>query len=488
MPPGERPVTGAQSYKDPFGAFVTLDPPLFCAAGHLGAGFVVSLAADRLVIQVASPTRATSDEQSLTVSLTTGQTYHFPKVVFQPAGAWAGLQDPSQRLFVALIRPQSPEQQQLTDLMTIVRKDQHIAICQTQDVEASDRYTGFSDLRLRPVSLPELAWSELDAGQTFLDAKFAAPLLITGMTGGLARGAVINHRLAAAAAHFGIPMGVGSQRVALENPEHASIFAVKKKVPNVFLIGNLGIAQLGGQNIAANLDACQRAIDMIEADAMAIHVNILQEVIQVEGNRDFRGLLERLAELAHRLPVPLLIKEVGGGMDPKTATTLAAFGIKAIDVGGKGGTSWSWIEGQRAASPVTKAVAQTFRDWGVPTALSVKSLRQAVPHLDLVATGGVRDGLTVGKAVGIGAQMCGVGLPLFRAALESEEAPYRVLETLIRELKTAMICCGARNLTALKSRLVLSNSFTAAMQAHGLDANAINEFPEEHQTKHLLKD
>ena len=227
-----------------------------------------------------------------------------------------------------------------------IRKIQHIQLCQSEDIEASDKFTGFSELSFIPEALPDLDFDALDTRSNLLGKQFSYPILITGMTGGVDLGTQINERLAAVAAHWGIPMGVGSQRVALDNPEYASIFAVKKSQPSVFLIGNLGIAQLRCHDY---LDRCRRAVDMIEADALAIHVNILQELIQVEGDRHFKGLTERLQKLASSLAVPVIVKEVGAGMSAQTAQRLIDYGVQAIDIGGKGGTSWAFIEGMRSS-------------------------------------------------------------------------------------------------------------------------------------------
>jgi isopentenyl-diphosphate delta-isomerase len=351
----------------------------------------------------------------------------------------------------------------LQDLLNLVRKDQHIAICETQDVEASDRYTGLSDVRLLPNALPELAWSELVTTREFLGRTFAWPFLITGMTGGVDRGAAINRRLARAASAFGIPMGVGSQRLALENPAHAQIFTVKDEAPDVFLIANLGIAQLMHDDA---IEDCRRAVAMIGADAIALHVNIVQELVQVEGDRDFRGVLAAIATICAAMPVPVVVKEVGAGIDPRTAARLLAAGVAAIDVGGSGGTSWSFIEGARAESPITKAVAMTFRDWGIPTGCAVAALKAAHPRATLIATGGIRDGLMAAKAIALGATMAGIGLPLFRAALQSDDAPLAVLETMAQGLKTAMLASGAPTLADLATRLHITPEFVAATKSH----------------------
>lgn len=401
------------------------------------------LSADRLLIEWTDQRARDSSHapSDITVSLSKDQTFHFRNEM-----------------------PRIPaEKARLTDLLNLVRKNQHITLCETVDVEASDRYTGFSDLGLRPVALPDLAWNDLDTSRRFLGYRANLPLLVTGMTGGLQRGAEINQRLARAASHFGIPMGVGSQRVALENPEHAAIFKLKQFAPQLFVIGNIGMAQL---TRADALDQCKRAVEMIDADALAIHLNVLQEVIQVEGDRDFRGLLDQIALVASRLGVPVMVKEVGFGIDPDSAKKLVGAGVQALDCGGKGGTSWGYIEGLRAESVVTRSVATTFRDFGIPTAIAVHAIRRSLPAIDLVATGGIRDGLTVAKGVALGATMCGLGLPLLRAALEGEDQPFTVLETFAQGLKTAMICTGSRTLESLPARLAVKPEFLA--QARGV--------------------
>ncbi len=354
----------------------------------------------------------------------------------------------------------------LQDLLNIVRKDQHIEICRDQNVESSDRFTGFGELQFIPAALPELDFADVETQSEFLGRSFALPILITGMTGGIEKGAEINRRLALAAARFNIPMGIGSQRMALENPEYAPIFAVKKYAPNLYVIGNIGCSQLLR---ADALEICQRAVEMIEADALAVHINVLQECVQVEGDRHFKGILQRLEEVCRHLSVPVIVKEVGCGIDPITADRLKKAGVAAIDVGGRGGTSWGYIEGLRANARETKDLADTFRNWGIPTAYSVAAIRQWNEEFPMIATGGIRDGLTVAKAVALGANMVGVGLPLLRAALQNEEEPYHVLRSLERGLKTTLVLTGSRTLKDLSRRLTrgqpYADAFAARVQA-----------------------
>jgi isopentenyl-diphosphate delta-isomerase len=330
-------------------------------------------------------------------------------------------------------------QNEVTDFLHSLRKSQHLTICANQNVEHSSRDNGFADVDLPVVALPEKAWDDIVTSTTFLGRSFSAPILITGMTGGVAQGTLINERLAAAATEHRIPMGVGSQRMALENAAHADIFRVKRKFPRVFLIGNIGIGQLRANNY---LDLCEQAVDMISADALAIHVNVLQELIQVEGDRDFRGVIDKIGKIRSKLKVPLIVKEVGAGLDVVTARSLAEVGVSCFDVGGSGGTSWAAIEGLRARDPLIQRRGEIFRNWGIPTAKALSNLRKSLPNATLIATGGIRDGLTVLKAQHLGANMAGIGLPLMRAALEGEDQASSLLGSIIDELKIAKMCSG----------------------------------------------
>ena len=325
------------------------------------------------------------------------------------------------------------------DLLHSLRKNQHIDLCASSDVEHSTKSTGFSQIQLPVVALPEKNWSDVDVTTTFMGRTFGAPMLITGMTGGVAQGTQINERLARAASQFNIPMGVGSQRIALENPIHAKIFKLKISFPNLFLIGNIGIGQLQSSEY---LDLCRRAVDMIDADALAIHVNALQELIQVEGDRNFCGIIDKIIKIQEQLGIPVIVKEVGAGMDVGTAVRLAEGGIKYFDVGGAGGTSWAHIEGLRSSSALIRRRGEVFRDWGIPTAKALVDLRKALPDASLVATGGIRDGLIACKAIFLGANMVGLGLPLMRAAVTSDGGPTEILSAIIDEYKIAKMCSG----------------------------------------------
>jgi isopentenyl-diphosphate delta-isomerase len=349
----------------------------------------------------------------------------------------------------------------LRDLLALVRKEQHIAICAGSDVEASDRYTGFSDVVLLPRALPER--ERVETATSFLGKTFAAPILITGMTGGISQAAEINRRLAKAAVAMKIPMGVGSQRLAIENSAHAPIFTLKRQFPDLFLIGNLGMGQL-------SVKAARAAVEMIDADALAIHINTLQELVQIEGDRTFGGVFEQIAEVASALKVPVIVKEVGVGIDTVTARRLLDCGVAALDIGGKGGTSWSLIEGKRSEHPLQQRLGETFRNFGIPTAVGLHLvsdlLKASGKKFPLIATGGIRNGLDVAKAIGLGAALAGIGLPLFRAALVDDEAPGLLLEAYVKELHVAMLCSGAGSLSDLRSRLRLTAAFHAELNTY----------------------
>lgn len=339
-----------------------------------------------------------------------------------------------------------------TDLLHFVRKNQHIEICQSQDVEAKGGRNGFEAYEMVPRALPELNWDDLDTRVRFCGQDFALPILIAGMTGGVEKGETINRRLAELAERYDIPMGVGSQRMALDNKSLENIFQLKDRHPKMFLIGNIGIAQLKSEDY---LDRCRRCVDMIGADALAIHVNVLQESLQIEGDKDFRGIIERIGHVASILDTSIIVKEVGCGLDRKTLTALNELPIAAVDVGGKGGTAWGYIEGLRSDSEDHLELAKLFRNWGVPTAKAlVEAKRTLAESIEVIATGGVRDGVTVAKACGLGANLVGIGLPLLRASLISEDKLEQVMANFVKALKITMLCTGSKTVEDLRPNIV----------------------------------
>jgi isopentenyl-diphosphate delta-isomerase len=319
------------------------------------------------------------------------------------------------------------------------RKEQHIELALDDEVQFQ-RLTGLERFEFVHQALPELSLSELETATSFLGRSLVAPILVSGMTGGTERAAEINRRVAEAVRTLGLGMGVGSQRIAVERPELTDTFQVRSVAPDILLIANLGAVQL---NYGFGVDECRRLIEAIGADALALHLNPLQESIQPGGNTDFRGLLEKIERLCSALAVPVIVKEVGCGISGETARRLVDGGVTAIDVGGAGGTCWTEIEARRSESPTTRAVAATFREWGIPTAECIRSVRAVCPHVPLIASGGLRTGLDVAKSLALGADVAALASPVLKAAVVSSAAVHELLSRLMHELKLAMFCTGS---------------------------------------------
>lgn len=327
------------------------------------------------------------------------------------------------------------------------RKADHIRICLEQDVQFHSNTNGLERYRFTHSCLPELDCSEIDLKTTFLGKQLGAPLLISSMTGGTEQAGIINRRLACVAQHYKIAMGVGSQRVAVEKPEVASTFAVRSLAPDILLFANLGAVQL---NYEYGLDQCLRMVDLLEADALILHLNPLQECIQPKGDTNFRGLLDKISSLCIKLPVPVIAKEVGNGICAAMAEKLLSAGVAAIDVAGAGGTSWAKVESERAKTAMQRRLGMTFADWGLPTAECITSIRAVAPLVPLIASGGLRHGLDVAKAIALGADIAGLALPFLQAAAESEAALQALVEVLIAEITTVLFCTGNANLEQLQ--------------------------------------
>lgn len=339
--------------------------------------------------------------------------------------------------------------------MIDARKDEHLRICLEHPVRMPHRSTGLERYRFLHQALPELDLARIDLSTTFLGKTLRAPLYISPMTGGTSAASAINRRLASAAQAMGIGMGVGSQRAALEDPRWAETYRVRKVAPDILLTANLGAVQLkAGYGIAH----CQRAVDMIEADALVLHLNPLQEALQEGGDTNFSGLLARIEHVCRALPVPVIVKEVGYGLSARTARLLVEAGVAALDVAGAGGTSWSEVERYRAATPQQDRVASQFTDWGIPTAEAVRAVRQALPQLPLIASGGMETGVDAAKCVALGADLVGLAWPLLRPALQSAEAVREALEVIQHALRIAMFCIGAPDVRSLQTTLHLEES------------------------------
>ena len=335
---------------------------------------------------------------------------------------------------------------------TQTRKTDHLRICLEEDVQFRTLTNGLADYRFTHCCLPELDYSEINLTTSFLGKELGAPLLISSMTGGTEEAKKINYRLAEVAQTYGLAMGVGSQRVAVEKPEVAHTFAVRSLAPDILLFANLGAVQL---NYTYGIEQCLRVIDTLEADALILHLNPLQECIQPLGDTNFKGLLDKIANLCNKIPVPVIAKEVGNGISSSMAAKLIAAGVKAIDVAGAGGTSWAMVESERARNPLQRKLGRTFADWGIPTAECLVEIRQLDANIPLIASGGLRNGLEVAKAIALGADLAGLAFPFLQAAAESPQALDDLVQLLLAEIKTVLFCTGNTNLTQLKQSQAL---------------------------------
>lgn len=329
------------------------------------------------------------------------------------------------------------------------RKLDHLRVVLGEDVNAKGISTGFAAYHLPHTALPELDLNEIDTHLTFLGKPMQAPLLISSMTGGAQTAERINRALAEAAEQLGLAMGVGSQRAAVVDERLASTYRVRQVAPTIPLMANLGAVQL---NYGFGIDECQRAVEMIEADALILHFNPLQEAVQPEGDVNFKGLLRKIEQLCKLLPVPVIAKEVGNGIGPHDALRLYEVGVRIIDVAGAGGTSWSEVERFRHKTEAGAKLAGAFAGWGIPTTEAIRAVRHALPDVTIIGSGGIRSGIDVAKAIALGADLVGTARPALVPAFEERgtEAVIEFLNIMIGELRVAMFCSGNGNLQALR--------------------------------------
>lgn len=325
------------------------------------------------------------------------------------------------------------------------RKADHIRISLDEDVQ-SRITSGLERYRFMHQALPEVDAGAVDTSLTFLGKRLSAPILISSMTGGTEQAGAINRNLAEAAQGAGIAMGVGSTRAAVVKPELAGTFRVRDVAPDILLFANIGAVQF---NYGFTVDQCRKAIDLIGADGLILHLNPLQEILQPEGDVNWAGLVDKIAEVTTALDVPVIAKEVGWGISPRAAKDLADAGVAAIDVAGAGGTSWSQVEMFRAHNDVQRRIAEAFVDWGIPTAESILHVRQAAPAVPVIASGGLKNGVDGAKCIALGATLFGLARPFLRAATISAQAVADELMVVTGQLRAAMLCVGARNLPAL---------------------------------------
>lgn len=336
------------------------------------------------------------------------------------------------------------------------RKADHIRINLEEDVSFKKLTNGLEDYFFMHQALPELDLATIDTSVKVFGKTLKTPLLISSMTGGTAKAREINRTLATAAQEIGMAMGLGSMRAGIEDTALESTYQVRDVAPDILLFANLGAVQL---NYGYDLSHCQRAVDMIEADALILHLNPLQEAVQPEGDGNFAGLLDKIAAVCRQLPVPVIAKEVGWGISREAARQLADAGVAAIDVAGAGGTSWSQVEMYRAPTARHARIAGAFIDWGIPTAVSIRYCREAAPSLPVFASGGIRDGIDGAKCIALGATLIGLAGEFLRAAdRDGVAGVVELAGTITDELRVAMFGAGAGDQVAL-ARTPLHRSF-----------------------------
>jgi isopentenyl-diphosphate delta-isomerase len=329
----------------------------------------------------------------------------------------------------------------MADPTTQTRKDDHLRIALDEAVEVQAT-VGFDAVRLSHEALPELDLADVDPSVTFLGRRLAFPLLVGSMTGGTERAAELNRNLAIGAARAGVGMFLGSQRVILERPETAATFAVRDHAPDLpLLIGNIGAVQL---NYGVDVPALERIVASVAADALVFHLNPAQEAVQPEGDTNFAGLAERLNAASLALPFPCGVKEVGNGLSPRTLARLRGGRWAFVESAGAGGTSWTLIEGRRRPGTATADLGDALADWGLPSVTSLLACVRSMPTTPVVASGGLRSGLDVAKALALGATVAATALPLLKAAHHGSDAVYDALMQFRDVLVRAMFLTGAR--------------------------------------------
>lgn len=327
------------------------------------------------------------------------------------------------------------------------RKVEHLRINLQEDVQFLNVTTGLDKYRFVHQALPELDLDAIDPSLSLFGKIVRAPILVSSMTGGASQAERINRNLATAAQATGIAMGLGSQRAAISDPSLERTYRVRDLAPDILLFANLGAIQL---NYGYGPEECRRAVEMIDADALILHLNPIQEAVQGHGNINWSGLLAKIEDVCRSLGIPVIVKEVGFGISEQAARQLASAGVSAIDVAGAGGTSWAAVEAKRAPNAELQKLAETFWDWGVPTSDSLLAVRRAAPELPVFASGGIRNGIEIAKCVALGASLVGLASPLLKLADISPEAAVQGIQELVTQLRVAMFGIGAGDLETLR--------------------------------------
>ncbi len=341
------------------------------------------------------------------------------------------------------------------------RKADHIEICLEENVQARKTTTGFEDVTLVHKALPEIERKKIDLSATVFGYKFSAPILVGAMTGGPAKAQKINAAIAEAVEVLNLGMGVGSQRVAINNPKlEPSFKVVREEAPTAFILANIGGPQLVGKK---GIKETEKVVEMVEANALAIHLNALQEAVQPEGETKFSGLLSRIRKVVQALEVPVIVKETGAGISGEEAKMLEEAGVAGIDVAGVGGTSWAAVEYHRAKrrkDKFSQRLGETFWDWGISTVASLVETVKSVT-IPVVASGGIRNGIEIAKASALGADLASVAYPILQPATKGKEEVKKMLQSLIGEVRNAMFLVGADSLKKLKEVPVVLTGKTA---------------------------
>lgn len=328
---------------------------------------------------------------------------------------------------------------------TSARKTNHIRINLEEDVQ-SGLTTGLERISFSHSALPELDLHQIDLSIRFLEKKLSYPILISSMTGGTESATDINITLAEAAQEVGVAMGLGSQRAAIEDPSLENTYQVRQFAPDILLFANLGAVQL---NYEYGIDECRRAVEMIEGDALILHLNPLQEALQPDGDVNFSDLLRKIEVVCTQLEVPVIAKEVGWGISPPVAKRLVDVGVAVIDVAGAGGTSWSQVEMHRAQDDKQARLAAKFIKWGIPTVDALTGVHVALPDVPLIASGGLRNGIDIAKCIALGADVCALASPFLKVAVESTEKVCEVVRQLGEEIRICMFATGSGSIESL---------------------------------------
>lgn len=331
------------------------------------------------------------------------------------------------------------------------RKREGIEIPLKENIQGRTASTYLEYVKLLHNALPEINYDQIDLSIEFLNRSFSAPLIIDSMTGGTDEAFVINKRLGLIAERYGLGMGLGSQRAGLKSDKLVESYSIARKVaPNAFLIANIGGAQLSDG--LSNSDIL-KIIKMIDANALAIHLNPLQELIQPEGEPRFKGILKKISNLVNEVEIPIIVKEVGSGISADVAIKLEKSGINSINVAGAGGTSWAGIEKIRADQHneyLKSQLGELFWDWGIPTALSILLVSNSV-KIPVIASGGLRNGLEIAKCLILGANVCAMAFPFLKRASKSEEELEKFTQLILSEIRSTMFLLGAKDVHSLKN-------------------------------------